>query len=121
MIIGARNEQQLRDNLAAATWTLSDAEVERLDEVSAIPLPYPRWHQQKFAAERNPPAEARALGLADQQVAPPITGHNLPIIGPFKYVMTCYSYAADLTRDTDTFTRYPKAPSTRIKIARNAF
>jgi aryl-alcohol dehydrogenase-like predicted oxidoreductase len=57
VIIGARNERQLRDNLAAATWTLSDAEVERLDEISAIPLPYPRWHQQKFAAERNPPAK----------------------------------------------------------------
>lgn len=55
VIIGARNEQQLRDNLAAANWTLTDAEVERLDAVSALPLPYPYWHQQKFAAERNPP------------------------------------------------------------------
>jgi len=57
VVIGARTEQQLRDNLAAATWTLTDAEVERLDEVSAIPLPYPYWHQQKFASERNPPAK----------------------------------------------------------------
>lgn len=57
VIIGARNEQQLRDNLAAATWTLTDAEVERLDEVSALPLPYPYWHQQKFAGDRNPPAK----------------------------------------------------------------
>ena len=56
VIIGARNEQQLRDNLAAASWTLTDAEVERLDEVSALPLPYPNWHQQKFAGDRNPPA-----------------------------------------------------------------
>jgi diketogulonate reductase-like aldo/keto reductase len=56
VIIGARNEQQLRDNLAAATWALSDEEVIRLDEVSAIPLPYPYWHQQKFASERNPAA-----------------------------------------------------------------
>ncbi len=55
VIIGARNQQQLTDNLAAANWTLTDAEVERLDEVSAVPLPYPKWHQQKFAAERNPP------------------------------------------------------------------
>ena len=54
-IIGARNEQQLRDNLAAAAWSLTDAEVERLDEVSALPLPYPYWHQQRFASERNPP------------------------------------------------------------------
>ena len=57
VIIGARNEQQLRDNLAAASWTLTDAEVERLDEVSALPLPYPYWHQQKFAGDRNPPAK----------------------------------------------------------------
>jgi len=57
VIIGARNEQQLRDNLAAATWNLTDAEVERLDEVSALPLPYPHWHQQRYAGDRNPPAK----------------------------------------------------------------
>lgn len=56
VVIGARNQAQLVDNLAAATWTLRDEEVERLDQVSAIALPYPHWHQQKFAAERNPPA-----------------------------------------------------------------
>jgi aryl-alcohol dehydrogenase-like predicted oxidoreductase len=38
VIVGARNEAQLRDNLAAATWSLTDAEVIRLDEVSAITL-----------------------------------------------------------------------------------
>lgn len=54
VIIGARTESQLRDNLAAATWELTEAEVVRLDEVSALPAPYPYWHQQKFAAERNP-------------------------------------------------------------------
>ncbi len=57
VIIGARNEQQLKDNLNAASWQLTDAEVIRLDEVSAVPLPYPYWHQQKFASERNPPAK----------------------------------------------------------------
>jgi len=56
VIVGARNEEQLSNNLAAANWTLTDAEVERLDEVSALPLPYPYWHQRKFAAERNPAA-----------------------------------------------------------------
>jgi aryl-alcohol dehydrogenase-like predicted oxidoreductase len=55
VIIGARNERQLQDNLAAARWTLSDTEVEQLDEASALPLPYPYWHQRRFAAERNPP------------------------------------------------------------------
>jgi aryl-alcohol dehydrogenase-like predicted oxidoreductase len=57
VIVGARNEQQLSDNLAAANWALTGAEVESLDEVSALPLPYPYWHQRKFAAERNPPAK----------------------------------------------------------------
>jgi aryl-alcohol dehydrogenase-like predicted oxidoreductase len=55
VIIGARNEQQLRDNLAAAEWALTDQEVAALDEVSAIPTPYPYWHQQKFVGDRNPP------------------------------------------------------------------
>ncbi|MBS1859998.1 MAG: aldo/keto reductase, partial [Acidobacteria bacterium] len=56
VIIGARNQRQLADNLAAVTWSLTGAEVERLDEVSALPLPYPYWHQRKFAGDRNPPA-----------------------------------------------------------------
>ncbi|MCL5744813.1 MAG: aldo/keto reductase [Acidobacteria bacterium] len=54
VIIGARNEQQLRDNLGAAGWELSAEEVARLDEVSATPQPYPYAFQQKFASERNP-------------------------------------------------------------------
>jgi aryl-alcohol dehydrogenase-like predicted oxidoreductase len=54
VIIGARNEQQLRDNLASATWTLTAEEVGLLDAASALPAPYPYWHQQKFGGERNP-------------------------------------------------------------------
>jgi len=54
VIIGARDEAQLRDNLAAATWQLSGEEMAALDEVSALPEPYPMWHQHKFGIERNP-------------------------------------------------------------------
>ena len=54
VIIGARDEAQLRDNLAAATWQLSAGEMAQLDEVSALPEPYPMWHQHKFGIERNP-------------------------------------------------------------------
>jgi aryl-alcohol dehydrogenase-like predicted oxidoreductase len=54
VILGARHEAQLRDNLAAATWRLTAEEVARLDEVSALPEPYPQWHQHKFGIERNP-------------------------------------------------------------------
>ena len=59
VIIGARDEAQLRDNLAAATWRLSPEEITRLDEVSALPEPYPIWHQHKFGIERNPTTAAR--------------------------------------------------------------
>jgi aryl-alcohol dehydrogenase-like predicted oxidoreductase len=54
VIIGARDEAQLKDNLAAATWRLSSEEMLALDEVSALPEPYPMWHQHKFGIERNP-------------------------------------------------------------------
>ena len=54
VIVGARDEAQLRDNLAAAEWRLSADEMTALDEVSALPEPYPMWHQHKFGIERNP-------------------------------------------------------------------
>jgi aryl-alcohol dehydrogenase-like predicted oxidoreductase len=54
VIIGARHEAQLRDNLAAATWRLTADEVGQLDAVSDRPEPYPQWPQHKFGAERNP-------------------------------------------------------------------
>jgi aryl-alcohol dehydrogenase-like predicted oxidoreductase len=54
VIIGARDEAQLRDNLAAADFQLSGEEMAALDEVSALPEPYPMWHQHKFGIERNP-------------------------------------------------------------------
>src|SRR5262245_21311406 len=47
VILGARDETQLRDNLAAASWRLTPDEVSRLDEVSALPESYPMWHQHK--------------------------------------------------------------------------
>ncbi len=53
VIIGARNETQLRDNLGAAGWSLSAEQIARLDAASAVTLPYPYWHQRGFT-ERNP-------------------------------------------------------------------
>ena len=47
VLIGARREEQLADNLKAATWTMTPEEVARLDEVSAVPPIYPYWHQQR--------------------------------------------------------------------------
>lgn len=43
VIIGARTQAQLIDNLASAAWNLTDEEVRRLDDVSAPPAPYPTW------------------------------------------------------------------------------
>jgi aryl-alcohol dehydrogenase-like predicted oxidoreductase len=54
VIMGARTEEQLRDNLAASGWRLTDDQVARLDRASAVPLPYPYWHQQGVAPERIP-------------------------------------------------------------------
>ena len=53
VIVGARNEEQLRQNLGAVGWTLTPEQVKRLDEASARPAAYPYWHQAGFA-ERNP-------------------------------------------------------------------
>ncbi len=53
VVIGARNESQLRDNLGAVGWNLTPDQVKRLDAASALPFPYPYWHQQGFS-ERNP-------------------------------------------------------------------
>jgi aryl-alcohol dehydrogenase-like predicted oxidoreductase len=57
VIIGARNEAQLRDNLAAIGWALSPAQVAALDAASARMPPYPYWHQAQFQ-DRNPPPVA---------------------------------------------------------------
>ena len=68
VIVGARTDEQLADNLKAAELTLSDDERRRLDEVSAPRLIYPHWHQLKTASERFGPAEAPLFGqhLGDQ-------------------------------------------------------
>jgi aryl-alcohol dehydrogenase-like predicted oxidoreductase len=54
VIIGARDEAQLRDNLGAVGWSLDSGQMARLDEASAVTPAYPYWHQKGFA-ERNPP------------------------------------------------------------------
>lgn len=66
VIVGARTEEQLSDNLAAAELTLTPAELDRLDAVSATPLMYPYWHQAATSGDRLSPADltllARHLG-----------------------------------------------------------
>ncbi|MGW0176752.1 aldo/keto reductase [Rhodococcus sp. NPDC003322] len=54
VLIGARTEEQLDQNLAAAEWHLSDDEMKRLDEVSDRPWRYPYEAYQSYAGNRNP-------------------------------------------------------------------
>jgi aryl-alcohol dehydrogenase-like predicted oxidoreductase len=53
VIIGARNEEQLRQNLGAVGWNLTKEQVTKLDAASLTTASYPYWHQLGFA-ERNP-------------------------------------------------------------------
>jgi aryl-alcohol dehydrogenase-like predicted oxidoreductase len=53
VIFGARNEEQLRQNLGAAGWNLSAEQVAKLDGASDVTPVYPYWHQRQFG-ERNP-------------------------------------------------------------------
>jgi len=62
VVIGARTDEQLADNLGAADLTLEDDERSRLDELSAPPLLYPYWHQAKTANDRLGEADLTLLG-----------------------------------------------------------
>jgi aryl-alcohol dehydrogenase-like predicted oxidoreductase len=53
IILGARNEQQLHQNLGAVGWSLTADQIARLDKASAVTPIYPYWHQRNFP-ERNP-------------------------------------------------------------------
>ena len=52
-IIGAPNQEQLRQNLGAVGWSLTPEQIARLDAASDLPLGYPYWHNRQFL-ERNP-------------------------------------------------------------------
>ena len=55
VIFGARNEQQLRENLGAVGWSLTPQQIARLDAASEVTPVYPYWHQLQTAPDRNPP------------------------------------------------------------------
>jgi aryl-alcohol dehydrogenase-like predicted oxidoreductase len=54
VIIGARNEEQLKQNLGAVGWTLTTDQMQRLNAASEVTPAYPYWHQ-RGNVERNPP------------------------------------------------------------------
>jgi aryl-alcohol dehydrogenase-like predicted oxidoreductase len=53
VIVGARNEEQLRQNLGAVEWNLSPEQMAKLDSASDVTPIYPYWHQRQFG-DRNP-------------------------------------------------------------------
>lgn len=59
ILLGARTDMQLLDNLGAANWSLSQDEIDALDQASQIALRYPVSAQQNYGAERNPPVFKR--------------------------------------------------------------
>jgi aryl-alcohol dehydrogenase-like predicted oxidoreductase len=61
VVVGARTEEQLADNLGAASLQLEHAERTRLDELSLPPLLYPFWHQAASATDRLGPADLALL------------------------------------------------------------
>jgi aryl-alcohol dehydrogenase-like predicted oxidoreductase len=70
VIVGARTDEQLADNLAAAELELSGEDFVRLEEVSRPPLIYPFWHQRNTAAERLSAADLSLIGpqLSNEQL-----------------------------------------------------
>ncbi len=61
VIVGARTDEQLADNLAAAELKLSQDEISRLEAVSRPPLIYPHWHQRASASDRLSSADLSLL------------------------------------------------------------
>jgi aryl-alcohol dehydrogenase-like predicted oxidoreductase len=65
VIIGAKRNDQLQDNLAAIELTLTQDELKRLDEVSALPPEYPGWMSKFQGADRLEPVDRlKAFGEA---------------------------------------------------------
>ncbi len=62
VVVGARSGEQLADNLEATSWSLDEGARQRLDEVSALPLLYPYWHQRNTARDRLSPGDLTLLG-----------------------------------------------------------
>ena len=61
LVIGARTDEQLQDNLAAAALELTQDEHDRIEAISRPHLPYPLWHQAANASERLGPADLAIL------------------------------------------------------------
>jgi aryl-alcohol dehydrogenase-like predicted oxidoreductase len=59
IVVGARNEAQLKENFGAVGWSLDEGQMARLDTASEVRPAYPYWHQRQFAAINPPPVPVR--------------------------------------------------------------
>jgi len=75
VIVGARTDEQLADNLAAATLELTPEEHARLEAVSRPPLIYPFWHQRDSASDRLSEADLSLIGSHPTVVDGPSEDH----------------------------------------------
>ena len=55
IVVGARNEAQLKENLGTVGWSLDDKQMARLDAASDVRPVYPYWHQREFSVINPPP------------------------------------------------------------------
>lgn len=60
IVVGARNEAQLKENLGAVGWSLDAGQMARLDAASEVKPIYPYWHQRGFSAINPPPVPVAA-------------------------------------------------------------
>jgi aryl-alcohol dehydrogenase-like predicted oxidoreductase len=74
VVLGARNREQLADDLDSADWSLSPLEIARLDDVSDLPLPYPYWNQQRFNQARMSAPEVALRAVRGATTAPLAVG-----------------------------------------------
>ena len=62
LVVGARTDAQLVENLVAAEITLTDDEIAQIEQASRRPLPYPQWQQVAISSDRLSEADLAALG-----------------------------------------------------------
>ena len=82
LIVGARDDVQLAENLPAAGLSLTDDELQRLDEVSAPTLLYPYWWQAKYddrlgEADLATLGAYRAVPVAEDGLHRPLPGFDV--------------------------------------------
>lgn len=67
LVVGARTERQLADNLAAVEIAMTREEKDRLEQASAIPALYPYWHQARYASDRLSDADVIPMEVSGRR------------------------------------------------------